>query len=72
MQAVHVAVHTPEQVKAIVAEAMAIADDFDRDSLAWVHAFNGAVSLLGQRATAFVQPQALPLDLTGFGSRKAS
>lgn len=64
MQAVHAVVHTREQAEQIVREAMQIAEEWEGNTIKWANVFNKACELLGQRATAFAQPQAVPLDLT--------
>ena len=58
----HVVVHTPEQVREIIREASAIADDLYEGSAKWDQTFVQACKLLGQRWTFSAQPQALPLQ----------
>lgn len=66
-QVVFVRVHEPDQVKEILAEAVAIAGDHDVGTPEWNSVFNKAVDLLSERVT--LQPMALnngvPLVLPG-------
>jgi hypothetical protein len=59
---IHVVVHTPEQVREIVAEAKKIADEFTGEGAEWRDVFEQACRMLSQRATITAQPQ--PVDLS--------
>lgn len=61
-QVTHVIVHTPEQAREIVAEALKIADETDHPVIPPRAVFEEACKLLGQRWTFAAQPQAIPLD----------
>lgn len=61
VQVTHVVVHTPEQAREIVRQAMSIADDCDADSRAWDAVFREACRLLGQRHTVVTTDQPVPL-----------
>jgi hypothetical protein len=63
VQAVHAVVHTPEEVRAILAEATEIADEMVENGFKWTPTFHKAADLLSARATMFIQPQSVPLDL---------
>lgn len=63
VQAVHAVVHTPSQVQEIVNEAIKIANLADAPEATALAIFNKACDLLGQRATTFLVPQQVPLDL---------
>jgi hypothetical protein len=57
VQITHVIVHTPEQVRGIVVEALAIADEHASDTVRWEAVFAQACQLLGQRFTMAMGPQ---------------
>lgn len=61
----HVIVHSPEQVREIVAEAFRVADETGPRDEQWFAIFNKACDLLGQRYTFVAQPQAV--NLADFG-----
>lgn len=63
VQVHHVIVHSPEQVREIVAEAGRIADDSGTDGEQWLAVFNQASTLLGARHTLAMMPQGGPIDL---------
>lgn len=63
VQITHVIVHTPEQVREIVREAAAIADEETTDVVAREMIFRESCRLLGQRYTFPVMPQAVPMPL---------
>ena len=67
VQITHVIVHTPEQVREIVAEAGRIADDSGVEDERWLAVFNQATTLLGARHTLALAPQGPPLDLGALG-----
>lgn len=58
----HVIVHTPEQAREIIREALIIADDFDRDSAEWPNLFREACQLLGARFSLVAQQPTVQLD----------
>lgn len=63
VQFLHAPVHTPEQAREIVREALAIADELADDLVPAADVFREAVRLLGARASATLmeqQPFALP------------
>lgn len=59
----HIIVHTPEQVRGIVDEAIAIADEKSGPAAPWLAVFEQSCALLGQRVTNIGVEQAIPLDL---------
>lgn len=65
MQVHHVIVHTPEQVREIIAEAGRIADDSGVEDERWQAVFEQATSLLGARHTLALtsQPPPMAFDL---------
>lgn len=67
VQVTHVIVHTPEQVREIIAEAGRIADDSGMEDERWDRVFEQATVLLGARHTLALTPQASPLDLGALG-----
>lgn len=64
MQAIHAIVHTREQVETILAEAHEIALDLEAKGAHYTTSFQKAADLLGARATAFVQPAPVGIDLS--------
>lgn len=62
INAVHIIVHTPEQVRGIIADARAIADEADVERFEWESVFREACRLLGQRYTVASMPE--PVDLS--------
>lgn len=68
VQVHHVIVHTPQQAREIIAEAMLIASESEPDEAQWGHVFDQACALLGQRFTLVNAPQpAPPMDLSRLG-----
>lgn len=67
VQITHVIVHTPEQVREIVAEAARIADEVGAWPEKWTPAFEQACTLLGARHTLALAPQGPSLDLGALG-----
>lgn len=67
IQVHHVIVHTPEQVREIIAEAGRIADAAVVDEGKWRLVFEQACTLLGQRHSIAMMPQAPPVDLGVLG-----
>jgi hypothetical protein len=63
IQITHVIVHTPEQVRDIVRDALAIADEQECDALERQMIFGHACTLLGQRYAFAAAPQQAPIDL---------
>lgn len=63
MNAVHIIVHTPEQVREIVREAQVIADEATVTREGWVSVFEQACVLLGARVTVMQQQATMPVDL---------
>lgn len=61
LQLVSAPVHTPDQAREIIAQAMEIAQPHEGNTIKWTQVFNQACSLLGQRASTFAQPQQVPL-----------
>lgn len=57
VQITHVVVHEPQQVREIIREALAIADEQDVDVLERQMIFGQACKLLGQRYTFAFAPQ---------------
>lgn len=62
IQAVHVIVHTPEQVRGIVSDARDIANETDATGSEWEAIFRESCRLLGQRYTVVSTPE--PVDLS--------
>lgn len=55
----------------MIASAIEIADDYDRDGVAWKPVFEAACALIGARASTFVQPQTVDLPALGrFGATR--
>ena len=65
MQKIESANHSPEQVRAIIREAAAIARECYHDGLADYPVFEQACQLLGQKAVIFAEAQPAPLLLDG-------
>lgn len=63
VQFVHAPVHSPEQVREIIREAAAIADECDGAGLEHETVFKEAVRLLGARVSATLMEQPMPLQL---------
>lgn len=68
IQVHHVIVHTPEQVREIIAEARDIAAEAEPLIVSWDVVFEQACLLLGARHSLAVAPQAPPLDLGALGA----
>lgn len=62
INAVHIIVHTPEQVRGIVSDARDIANETDATGSEWEAIFREACHLLGQRYTVASMPE--PVDLS--------
>lgn len=72
MQVTHVIVHTPEQTREIVREALTIADELGTESQAWDGVFREACRLLGQHFTLAYEPSPLApplMTIPGNGRR---
>ncbi len=54
--------HTDEQVRAVIAEALAIVSEFEIDDELKVPVFMKAAELLAAKQVFFEQPQAVALD----------
>lgn len=67
IQVHHVVVHTPEQVRAIIAEAALIASEEDVEGVSPEVVFHEACVLLAARHSLAVAPQGPPLDLGALG-----
>jgi hypothetical protein len=52
--------HTPDQVRAIIREAIEIADELDLQGHRWQPVFIQAAQLLGAKAVTFVAEQPIP------------
>lgn len=65
VQVIHAPLHTPESARGVIAAAIEIADDYDRDSVAWKPVFEAACALIGARASTFVQPQTVDMPVFG-------
>lgn len=63
IQITHVIVHTPGQVREVIAEAGRIADDAGVEDERWQSVFEQACTLLAARHTLALAPQGPPLDL---------
>lgn len=68
MQLVAAVVHTPEQVREIVTEALLITAEAEVDAHLERAVFEQSCQLLGARGTAFVQPQQIGIDLGALGN----
>lgn len=67
VQIVHGIVHSPEQVREIIREAIDVADEATAPPDLWPDVFREACRLLGARTGAVVQPTIAPLDLSRLG-----
>lgn len=63
VQFVHAPVHNAEQVREIIREAAAIADEYDGAGLEHDTVFKEAARLLGARVSATLMEQPMPLGL---------
>jgi hypothetical protein len=68
IQVHHVIVHTPEQVREIVAEAVKIAEATESELVPAVYVFEQACTLLGARFSMAVNQQPVPMDLGALGA----
>lgn len=68
IQVHHVIVHTPEQVREIVAEAVRISEETETESIPQVYLFEQACTLLGARFTMAVPQEQVPMDLGRLGA----
>lgn len=62
LQLVTAPVHTPEQAREIIAQAMEIAQPHEGNTIKWTQVFNQACTILAARASTFAQPQQVALD----------
>lgn len=67
VQVHHVIVHTPEQVREILREALLIAVELKADDEQMEMVFGKAVDLLGARHSIVLTPQAAPITLEQLG-----
>lgn len=63
VQVTHVIVHSPEQTREILREALSIAEDLSCNETEWAAIFTQSCQLLGQRYTLALTPEPAPIAL---------